>query len=218
MRRSRSRLLALPLGLALVAGLAACGEDETEATPTPGADEATASPEPEPVDDAAACLEGEWDLDVTDQLAAQQALMGVTDAEVQVDGSATLTFTDGTVVRTLDEVESQVSFTFMDEQMEVWSRQDGTATGSYTVTGDRLDIVDTDQQGLTLEQRTLINGEEFEIPDVDLGDLSTDEAYTFTCSDSELRLVPDFSALTGEGMEMLAELDPEEYATVLTRR
>lgn len=220
MRLRTHRALVLPaVGGLLLLGACSAGETleaDDEATPSADATEdASASADDEEAatgaPGGAACLEGDWAVDLDSLLETTLTAPGLEalDPEIEVTGDSTVTFADGAFTVSYDDQVTTLTWAMEDQQFSTVSGFDGELTGSYEATDTEVTLSGVDSSGVTLTNTTTVNGEE-----VDLGtDQAVTDAFsmggtsTYECTDDELRLTP-----VVEGM------DTSGFVSVLHRR
>lgn len=214
MRTLRPSVALLAAGSALL--LAGCTavpvEDDATAPPaeTSGAEEPTdeASPTEDPDANGATddCLEGTWEADTDSVRESTLAAPGIgeVDAQVEAEGTATLTFAGEEL--TAEYVDQVVTVTLGAEQQDVvvTVTTDGQATATYTADGTALEVSEIDVEDLTVEAAAEIDGETVAVPDLDAFSrqgLDLEGRSTYTCTDDELRITPDVEG--GEQVELV---------------
>ncbi|NCT92159.1 hypothetical protein GXB85_14530 [Cellulomonas sp. APG4] len=221
MRLRTHRALVLPaVGSLLLLGACSAGETlEPDDEATPSAEATEEAPEADEDGDGgtteasggAACLEGDWSVDLDSLLEATLSAPGLEalEPEIEVTGDSTVTFADGTFTAAYDDQVTSMSWAMEGQEFSTVSGFDGELTGTYEATDAEVTLSDLDASGVTLTNTTSINGEE-----VDLGtDQAVTDAFsmggtsTYECTDDELRLTP-----VVEGAETSG------FVTVLHRR
>lgn len=212
MRRS----LVAPLTLACALALTACtgGDGAPDDAPSAAEDDAAteaeaqegARGEDDGADDGEAqasggvhCLHGAWEADKDAVVAAALAgpqmagpQMAGAEATANVTGSSRLAFDDGTFTTRYDAHATELVWTLEGQEMSNTTVFDGEITGTWTATDTTLTLTDVDVSGLTLENRTVVAGEEIELdPDgMVLEALAHGGTSTYECTEHELRLTP----------------------------
>ncbi|WP_149203684.1 hypothetical protein [Actinotalea subterranea] len=196
MRLSRTFVAPLAVGGLLL--LTACGGSDAAGDKDRGADASTArgSQDTQAAESGgASCLEGEWTTDIEALREATLAAPGIADLdpEVSVTGESRVTFDGSAMTTEYTSQVSQVTLTMKGQEYVTQATYDGTVVGQYTATDADLVVTDVDVAGLTVTSRSIVDGEEIETPDVqDLEGSGLDQGgtFTYTCTDTELRLTP----------------------------
>jgi len=198
MHAARPHALALS-GLMLLAACSAGSPEET-AEPTEPTAEASAEETPDEAAEqsgggGAACLEGTWDMDVDaikEAILAAPAAGGV-EATVDVTGESGITFDGQTMTTLYRGYVVTMTIDLEGQAVIVTVTSDGTVVGGYTATDTELVVADVDASGLVTTTTTTLDGEAVEIPgvgDADLYDLDLGGTSTYTCTATDLTLVP----------------------------
>lgn len=202
--RPSATLLAAGSALLLAGCTAVPVEDGATASPSAEASDATDAPtdEESPTEDPAAggvtddCLDGTWEADTDSVRESTLAAPGIgeVDAEVEADGTVTLTFAGEEL--TAEYTDQVVTVTLGADQQDVvvTVRTDGQASATYTADGSALEVSEIDVEDLTVEAAAEVDGETVAVPDLDAFSrqgLDLEGRSTYTCTDDELRITPD---------------------------
>lgn len=178
-------LVALTLAGCTASG-APGGEDPADAAATNGA----------------ACLEGEWDLDLESLLESMRA--GATsagiDARVDGSGEAWTSFADGVATSTYADQSIVMTLAVEGQEIVTTVVVDGTTTASYTATDTELSVTDLDMAGLTETTSATVDGQAIEVPELDEAGtlaLMQDQTSAYSCDADELLLIPSADAVEG---------------------
>ena len=227
MRRSRTRrALVVPIAVGGLLVLGACSAGETleepeeSATPSEDAveDEPTSEEDTGSEDTAAtgasqgaACLEGDWEVDLESILDATLSAPGLAELapEIDVTGTSTVTFADGAFSTAYTDQTVTMSWAMEEQEFSNVTAQDGTMTGTYEATDTEVTMSDLDTSGVTFTNVTTINGEEVDLGAADAAQdaFSVGGTSTYECTDDELRLTP-----------VVDGVDTSGFVSVLHRR
>lgn len=183
MRTTRLRRLALPVSLAMAAGLlAGCGGGGDEASPSPtktAKSEATgdssssaSAEESESAEPAAAgggddCLTGTWDTDVDGMLKQMEVLMGdaIGDTDITATGGVTTTFKDGTLAASYDAFTLTFVMTAEGMDMTMTMGFDGDATATYSAADGQLTIGSMDMSTVDITYTAKVGDQTMDMSD-----------------------------------------------------
>jgi hypothetical protein len=231
LRTPRTLVAPIALGGLLLLGACSAGEtvDEPEESPSPTAEadaEADAGADGETEDTqadgetgddgatssgGAACVEGDWEVDLASVLDATLSAPGLAELEPEIDvtGESTVTFADGEFTTEYAEQTTSLTWAMEGQEFSSTTTYDGRLTGTYEVTDAELTMSELDTSGVTFTSTTTVNGEEIELGTDDMVQdaFSMGGTSTYECTDSELRLTP---AVDG--------VDTSGFVSVLTRR
>ncbi|SRR5690554_2885951 len=203
MRHTLLLRFAVPFGVLVALTLAACADDPAT---TPGApDTAPEAEAPTPsASGGAACLVGTWQADVESVYGPDfwERIMPRENGDFAFEfagseGRALVTFgPDGAFRQRFEDFTVSIDAAMPMGQMRSTVAMDGTAEGTYSVHGDRLDMTPGTAH-VSVTSSATMDGREMGTADLPFNDLFTSEAgavVTFTCSGDELLVdieVPD---------------------------
>lgn len=226
------RVAPLLVPVAALALLAACTGDPEEREPTPdraeagaqrvkvatgddGSDDGSDDVVTADPGDLAACILGDWSVDMTAQAAVAQSTLDMVTpgSHVSAAGRSDLHVDATQLVSTLTDAATSVTLTIEGQELLAVTTMNGVTVQSYTLDGDLMTTYGVDTSGLSVDTRTYLDGVETVLPGFDEGfqngqDLSATTVGTarLVCTADRLQQIP-----VVDGTEV------PELATVLTR-
>lgn len=178
--------VALPLAAALAVGLlAGCGgssgatSSSSSSSPvasdsssaTPSATESSESSSAAPATAAADCLVGTWETDVSGLTEQMKAVMGpeLGDSEIVSTGTLDTTFDGTTATAAYHAFTLTFNVTIEETPMVMTMGFDGTASATYSTSGDQLALGQMDMSGVAVTYTATVGDQVMDMSDA-LGD------------------------------------------------